>query len=252
MQFDDDIDERFPFADGPEQDGPERGPAKAFTVEVSKEPPAPLSAEELYQRGRTLFLHNPAYARVFLDTVAACDGEIRTLSQLEERIAALPGYAKLKNPPYFPVSWLRDAGALEELYLDAEGKVYEAKDVEILDEDAFDDLVAQYAYRTTDNGRSLAAEFNPARRLTELFDHEPARKEIYLDLLEYLREKRSYPEVEHFLREHGAQHFTAEDGTPLQPSLFVDKLGETGGVAFDGGWMITPEGKELLDTIGKA
>ena len=252
MQFDDDIDERFPFADGPEQDGPERGPAKAFTVEVSKEPPAPLSAEELYQRGRTLFLHNPAYISVFLDTVAACNGEIRTLSQLEERIAALPGYAKLKNPPYFPVSWLRDAGVLEELYLDAEGKVYEAKDVEALDEDTFDDLVAQYAYRTSDLGRKLAQEFSPKRRLAELFEHEPARKEVYLELMAFLREKRSFPEVEQHLRGCDPQILTTEDGTKIQPSMFVDKLGAAGAVSFDGGWMITAEGKEMLDAIGKA
>ncbi len=252
MQFDDDIDERFPFADGPEQDGPERGPAKAFTVEVSKEPPAPLSAEELYQKGRTLFLHNPSYTSVFLDTVVACNGEIRTLSQLEEHIAALPGYAKHKNPPYFPVSWLRDAGALEELYLDAEGKVYEAKDIAELDEDAFDDLVAQYAYRTTESGRLLAQEFSPARRLAALLEEEPARKETYLDLLAFLGSKRSFSEIDRFICEHHGQMLTAEDGTKIQPSVFIDKLGTTGAVEFDGGWMITAEGKEMLDTIGKA
>ena len=121
-----------------------------------------------------------------------------------------------------------------------------------MDEDAFDDLVAQYAYRTTDNGRALAAEFAPARRLTELFEAEPARKEVYLELLGFLRTKRSYPEVEYHLRSRNVQTFTTEDGTPLQPSLFIDKLGETGAVAFDGGWMITPEGKETLDSIGNA
>ena len=252
MQFDDDIDERPMFGDVPGQDDRDRGPMKAFTVEVAAEPPAPLTAEELLQRGRTLFLHNPAYTRVFLDTVAACDGTVRTLDELEERIAALPGYAKHKNPPYFPVSWLRDAGALEELYLDAEGKLYEAKDVEALDEDAFDDLVVQYAYRTTENGRTLADEFSPARRLAGLLDREPARRETYLALLEFLREKRIFPEVEHFLRGRGLQTLTAEDGTLLQPSLFVDKLGETGAIEFDGGWTITTEGKELLDSIGNA
>ena len=252
MQFDDDIDERFAFADGAEQDGRGSGFGKGYTVEVNKEPPVPPSPEERYQRGRMLFLHNPAYIHVFLDTVAACDGEIRTLNELEERISALPGYAKLKNPPYFPVSWLRDAGVLEELYLDAEGKVYEAKDIEALDEDAFDDLVAQYAYRTTDLGRNLAQEFSPARRLAELFEHEPARKEVYLELMTFLCKKRSFPEVEQHLRVHDPQILTTEDGTKIQPSMFVDKLGAAGAVSFDGGWMITAEGKEMLEAIGKA
>lgn len=246
MQFDEDIDERPELAGGPFQDEM-RPPEKGFTLEVAGEPPAPLGPEELYKRGRILFLHNPAYVSVFLDTVAACDGEVRTLGELEERIAALPGYAKHKNPPYFPISWLRDAGALEELYLDAEGNIYEAKDVEALDEDAFDDLVAQYAYRTTDNGRKLAEEFRPANRIAELFDHEPERKETYFKLLSFLRQKRAFSEVEHFMRERDVQMFTTEDGELIQPSTFVDKLGAAGVINFDGGWVITEEGKELLD-----
>lgn len=253
MRFDDDIDERPMFADTSALEGErDRGPMPAYTVEMAKEPAAPLSAEELYQRGRTLFEHNPAYTGVFLDTVAACDGRVCTLGELEARIEALPGYAKHKNPPYFPVSWLRDVGALEELFLDAAGTVYEAKDLEALDEDAFDDLVAQYAYRTTDNGRKLAEEFNPARRLAALLEKEPARKEAYLDLLGFLREKRSFSEIDRFLCECHAHNLTAQDGTTVQPSMFIDKLGTTGAVDFDGGWMMTKEGKEMLDAVKKA
>ena len=252
MDYSDDIDER-PMPMGiPAQDEDGRGMQQGYTVEVNKEPPAPLTPEERYERARTLFLHNPAYSQTFLDTLATCDGQIRTLGELEERIAALPGYAKHKTPPYFPVSWLRDADALEELYLDADGNAYEAKDVENLDEDAFDDLVAQYAYRTTDNGRKLAREFSPASRLAGLFDHEPARKEAYLELMAFLREKRSFPEVERHLRGCDPGILTTEDGTMIQPSMFVDKLGAAGAVEFDGGWMITAEGKEMLDTIENA
>lgn len=229
-----------------------RGGNVGFTVEVSKEPRAPLSPEELYERGRTLFLHNPAYVSVFLDAVAACDSTICTLGDLERRIASLPGYEKLKNPPYFPVSWLHEAGALEELYLDAAGNVYEAKDVETLDEDAFDDLVAQYAFRTTENGRRLAGEFSPQRRLARLLEAEPARRETYLELLGFMREKRDFSQIERLLRGRDVLTLTAEDGVTLQPSVFVDKLEAAGAISFDGGWMITVGGKEMLDAIDEA
>ena len=228
------------------------GSSVGFTVEVAKAPRPPLSEEELYERGRTLFLHNPSYMNVFLDTVDACDGEIHTLGELEERIASLPGYAKLKNPPYFPVSWLKEAGALEELYLDANGKIYEAKDLVALDEDAFDDLVEQYAFRATDNGRKLVSEFSPMRRLASLLEGEPARRDTYLEVLEFLREKRSFAEIERLLRGRDVLTTTAEEGVTLQPSMFVDKLEAAGAIAFDGGWMTTAQGKEMLDTIKKA
>lgn len=235
-----------------EQDEQEHGRDDGFTVEVAKEPRAPLSAEELYERGRTLFLHNPSYTSVFLETVAACDGEARELSELEEFIASLPGYAKLKNPPYFPVSWLCEAGALEELYLDAEGKVYEAADVEELDEDAFDDLVAQYAYRTSDLGRKLRSEFGVDQRLAKLLESEPNRKETYLELLDFMRVKRDFVEIERLLRGHDASVLMGENGMPVKPSLFIDKLGTTGAIAFDDGWMTTAEGKEMLESIVNA
>lgn len=243
--------EEFEDYDVDERGGKGDKALPTYTQEMAKEAPAPLTEEELYERGQRLFLHNPLYHRVFLEILNKCDGSVCALGELEEFVAGLPGYSKLKNPPYFPVSWLRDAGALEELYLDAEGKVYRPKDVENLTEDELDDLVDQYAFGITELGRKLSEEFSPKRRLAELLEAEPARKDTYLELLDFLRQKHGFADIQALLEGRDVLVLTAEEGTPLQPSLFIDKLNETGAVAFDGGWMITAEGKEMLDSIRK-
>ena len=228
-----------------------RGPQKGFTVEVHTQERTPLTEEEKLDRARTLLQHNPSYTRVFLNVLGACDGTAHTLGSLEETIAAMPSYEKLKNPPFFPVHWLHQAFALEEMYLDAQGNLLSAADVAGLDEDAFDDLVAQYAYRTTETGRAVALEFSPARRIQRLLLDEPVRRDTYIELMGFMRQKRSFSEVEALLRGREILSFSAEDGVTVQPSMFVDKLESVGAIAFDGGWETTKEGKELLESKGE-
>lgn len=204
--------------------------------------------EERRAKADVLFRHNPGYRQTFLAILKACEREPQALSDLEEMVAAGPGYEKLRQPPFFPISWLHEAGCLEEQYLDHEGRLYRASDVEDLTEDELDDLVATTAYETTEAGLAVRELFSPARKLTALLDDEPDRADLYQELLDYLQEKKSFAQIEVLIRGRDELITTARDGVKLQPSLFVDKLEAAGVIAYDGGWQITSEGKELLKT----
>ncbi len=197
----------------------------------------------------TLLRHNPSFRRIFLRILDRCSGTTVRLDELERFTEAQPGYGRLRQPPYFPIRWLSDTGALEERYLDAEGGEYSAADLADLDEDAFDELVAAFAYRSTDAGLLAASRFAPARKLSVLLANEQDRADVYLDVLRFVCEKRTFAQIETFLRGHSLFEEVSRGDTPLQPSLFVDKLESAGAVAFDKGWLITPEGKEALNTI---
>ncbi len=208
-----------------------------------------LSFDEKVSRASKLVNHNPSYRLVFLKIIAACVDTAQSLSDLEQLVAAQPGYSKLRQPPYYPIAWLHQNYALEEMYLDAQGKLYTQADVKDLSEDEFDDLVAAYAYRVTEEGIRVAEIFSPSRRLSELLQEEADRGGVYLELLEFLREKRGFAQVETLLRGRPELKDTAKNGQTLQPSMFVDKLEAIGVIDFDGGWQITAEGRELLDSL---
>ena len=206
-----------------------------------------LDAEACRQKAVTLFQHNPNYLNAFLLIVDACDGEAVALSELEARVAEVPSYEKLKQPPFFPVHWLFEVGCLEELYLDEEGQLINQKAIAQLTEDEFDDLVFEFAYRTTELGRTVRKEFSPKTRLAVLFGDEPDRVAVYEDLLRFLYEKKSFAQIEALLRNRPELATTSRDGVKLQPSLFVDKLSATGAIAYHEGWQITEEGKEMVE-----
>lgn len=206
-----------------------------------------LSAnEDAFEKAHVLFQHNPNYRKVFLAILGECSSSPIKLEDLERLIQNLPSYEKLKQPPYFPISWLCDVACLEESYVDHEGALHSGESLLELDEDEFDDLVATFAYQTTPLGSDIRAHFNPTKRLTSLIESESDRQAVYEDLLHYLTEKRTFAQIAAFLDGREELITTSKDGVALQPSLFIDKLDAIGAIAFDAGWQITPEGKEYL------
>uniref|UniRef100_A0A7C9NC87 Uncharacterized protein n=1 Tax=Muribaculaceae bacterium Z82 TaxID=2304548 RepID=A0A7C9NC87_9BACT len=217
---------------------------EAYSAEGERPPTEP---DDALDRASVLFQHNPGFRQAFLRILQRCRDEAVELANLEATVEEVPGYPKLKQPPYFPIRWLHETGALEELYLDSDGRLHDGAEVAELDEDAFDDLVVAFAYRTTELGSKLAERFSPRNRLAQLLADEPDRQQTYCELLAFLTQKRSFAQIEALLRGRDVLVGTARDGIALQPSLFIDKLESVGAVAYDGGWQTTPEGKELIE-----
>lgn len=199
---------------------------------------------------RTMINQNPKFRLAFYEILRACEDRVRPLDELEGLVAALPGFDRLNQPPYFPIQWLAEAGALEELYLDEEGDVHDGAEVAALDEDAFDDLVAQFAYRATETGLGELDALRPSTRLAQLADLEPARAPIYRELLSFCTTRRSFAEINRHMGSLGL--FNRESANPSAPTpgVYVDKLAQAGGIVFDTGWLTTEEGRGYLEGEG--
>jgi hypothetical protein len=132
--------------------------------------------------------------------------------------------------------------------LDAEGRDVTEQRKQGLSEDEIDDLVADFAFKTNDLGKALLEEFSPADRLDDLLAQVPKRRDTYLEVLEFLCEKRSYAQVDELLRGREIlETGPSESDRPMQPSVFIDKLAAVGGIVYDEGWQTSPEGKEYLE-----
>lgn len=226
--------------------------ADCFTVEAGDNEGSKISSftfEEKVHKAETLLKHNPSFRHIFRHVLEYCEYEAVLLADLEDFVGNQPHFATLKTPQYFPIYWLVEAFALEELYVTDDGSLLTAEEVAPLSEDEFDDLVVTYAYRTTQTGIEAAQRFSPRTKLTQLLNDEPDRSSTYLEVLNFLEEKKSFASIEALLRNRAVLQDTSRDGVTLQPSLFVDKLEATGAITYDGGWRITPEGKEMLATL---
>lgn len=224
----------------------------SFTVEVGDNEEPKISSftfEEKVHRAETLLKHNPSFRHIFRHILEHCEHEAVFLTELEDFVESQPHFATLKTPQYFPIHWLVEAFALEELYVTEDGNLLTAEDIAHLSEDEFDDLIVTYAYHTTQVGIEAAHRFSPRTKLSQLLNDEPDRSSTYLELLYFLEEKKPFASIEALLRNRAVLQDTSRDGVKLQPSLFVDKLEATGAITYDSGWRITPEGKEMLATL---
>ncbi len=174
--------------------------------------------------------------------------ERRGLSDIEEHIAGLPEFKSATRDQYSLITELVRHHGLAFYELDVSGCVVTEEDKAGLTENEVDDLVAGFAYRTTDVGREVAARLDPRRRLAELLEAAPRRRDAYLALLEFVREKRSFAEIDSFMRACGVAELSraAGDGG-VQPSVFVDKLERAGAISYDGGWQATDAALEALE-----
>jgi hypothetical protein len=173
-----------------------------------------------------------------------------SLHELEAFILELPEAKSATQPPYFLIQWLADTGALDVFELDTEGKDITDERKARLSEDEIDDLAIDIAYQTNEVGVAVIGEFNTATRLMNLLAIVPERFDTYIEILSFLEELRPYAEVDALLRDRDILMLgRSEDERPLQPSVFIDKLAAAGGIAWDDGWIITEEGKELLESV---
>ena len=208
-----------------------------------------LSYDEKLERSVRIMNQNPNYRSVFFKVLQMCAEGSRTLEELEEYVAAFPGFARLRQPAYFPIHWLEQAYSLEELYRDAEGAEHTREELADLDENEFDDLVTGYSFRTTEVGSAILAQYAPRNLFAEVLGGDALQARVYAEILDVAQQKVGFADIIRHLDAQGLDLGLTADGQPMQPGTYVDRLSGVGAIVFDGGWQCTEEGKELLDSI---
>jgi hypothetical protein len=208
----------------------------------------PLAFEQKVDRTVHLLLSNTLNRPVLYRILSATAAGPLPLFELEEMIQAMPEFTGATQPPYFLIEWLVKTEALSFTEVDAQGMPITDDMRAGKTEDEIDDLIEDMLIEITDVGREALGAFDPQQRLMELLQDIPERYETYVEVLEFLTEKRSYNDIDQLLRDRPVLMSGRERGDrPMQPSVFVDKLAATGGIMFDGGWIVTPEGRALLE-----
>lgn len=199
------------------------------------------------------FIHfEPLIREVDYKTLLFCETR-RRLSEVEEAMAAFPEFKSATRDQFALITELVDHYGLAFYELDAAGNVVTEADKEGLTENEVDDLVVEFAYETTEVGRAVAERLDPRRRFAELVAAAPEREPLYRALMDLLREKRSFAEVDTYVRSAEGAAVLAEAGVGgMQPSVFVDKLERAGVLLYDGGWQTTEAGVEVLDDVRAA
>ncbi len=213
-----------------------------------------LTFEEKVDRVRLALQHNPRFREIHFRTLEFCL-EQQVLHDIEEMIAGLPEFKNCDQNQYRLITYLENAGGLERLELDEDMNIVTEEMKEGLDENEIDDLVAVYAFVTTEAGRAVYEEMRPEKRMDNLRDAFPKRRGAYQKLLAFCKEPRTFKEIDNLLAgsdvlKSGSLN-TATD-IPLQPSVFIDQLERCGGLVWDDGWHITEGGKKFLELLEKA
>ena len=202
------------------------------------------------EKARVLFIQNPLHRPVLYAILRACSEEVWQLEELEVYIQSLAEFKKATQPPFILIQWLKDAKLLDSWGIDHYGADITPERCEGLTPDEIEDLAASTAFKASPTGLLILDEFNPQDRLMHLLNISPARYDTYLEVLEFLQQERPFTELDRLLRGKSVlMDGRAQDEGPMQPSVFVDKLAAAGGIVFREGWIITQEGKELLEKI---
>ncbi|MDR1421702.1 MAG: hypothetical protein LBI64_02420 [Coriobacteriales bacterium] len=238
-------------ADGAVSSGQADGQADERADEQADE--QALAFEEKVARTNQLLLSNTLNRPILLRILGATASGALPLFDLESLIQSLPEFKSATQPPYFLIEWLVDAGALVFVEIDTTGAPITDEQREGKTEDEIDDLIDDIIIEITKVGKEVLAVFSPQQRLLALLEGNPTRTDTYLEVLEFLTEKHSYNEVDQLLRGRPVLRDGRNVGdSDMQPSVFVDKLASAGGIVFDEGWVVTPEGLSLLKSARSA
>jgi hypothetical protein len=231
---------------------PEEAPNEETLNEgpLTEDPSPELLFEAKASRACELLQANPLNRNALYRILGACASKRMLLHDLEAYVLEQPEFKGATQPPYFLIDWLVDYDALDVTEIDHEGNDIAPEQKEGLSEDEVDDLIDDFAFSTNEVGKAVIEEFSPKDRLIELLGIVPDRYDTYIEVLEFLTEKRPLSAVDKLLRGRDVlMSGRKSDDNPMQPSVFVDKLANVGGIIYDGGWQITAEGKELLEAI---
>ncbi|QOS69659.1 hypothetical protein GS424_007435 [Eggerthella guodeyinii] len=218
-------------------------PANKDIAEKKAEPD--LTFEEKVERLVRFMQFEPLIRELDYQILVSCAERVG-LSELEERIASWPAFKAATRDQFALITELANHHGLELFELDEAGNPVLEADKAGLTENEVDDLVAGFAYRITAVGKEAAERLDPERRFRALLDDAPARRDAYLSIVGFLRDKHSFADVDAFLRGQAVVGLSREAGDGgVQPSVFVDKLERAGALFYDGGWQATEAGLKV-------
>jgi len=199
------------------------------------------------------FVQNEPLIRELDVKVLAYCATRKGLTDIEDQIAQYPEFKSAPRDQYHLVMELVDHYGLTFYELDEAGNPVTEDDKSGLSENEIDDLVASFAFETTEVGHAVAEMLDPQRRLQELLAIVPERYDTYIEILEFLREKHSFADVDSLLRGRAVLRVGRQpDDQAVQTSVFVDKLERVGAICFEAGWHITEAGEAFLSTLQAA
>ncbi len=228
----------------------------AELTDVSKapaeEPADEMPFEERLKKLEREAVRHPLHREINYKILRYCQAR-HALAEVEDEIASYPEFRHATLNQHSLIQVLVRAGGLEEFDLDAEGEIVTPEQFEGLTEDQIDDLVATQAYQTTELGDALLEESSAQSRAEKLFEREPERKETYIELLGFIDdEPRTYDAVKNLLDGREVMwRINPNDGCrqKIQASVFVDRLERAGLIVWDNGWVLTSEGRDVLDGL---
>lgn len=172
----------------------------------------------------------------------------QTVDALEPEVARLQrqNFSVLDAP--ILCTLLEQAGGLAKVTPASEPYPVDAGEPQLVEEDGASYYEVRPAppvcWKTTPEGRDLAAGQDPAQALQRLLESEEEYRAVYVDILARCateggmamktldREFKNHPHLQEPRR---------------YASYFIDRLEEAGGVAWTGSWETTPAGHALLD-----
>jgi len=208
-----------------------------------------LTLEQRCERIEQAILRQSLHREIHCKVLAFCR-QRRALNEIESQIQTYPEFKHATQDPCHLILAMVEAGGLQEFELDRNGGEVTPAMKEGLDEDAIDDLVAGWAYETTGAGNLIVSRHTPQARLAELLEAEPRRRNVYIQVMEYLEESpRTYAQVGDLLSQSGALTPFCLDEVGMQPSVFLDKLERAGGIVWDEVWLLTEGGGGFLKDL---
>ena len=205
---------------------------------------------ENYEAVRKALLANRANTLALLGCLRETLEE-RPFREAEEALAGSRAMALTTQTPHALYAMLLKCGAVEaievseESDVDANGSLSDGtKAPEVVDAPC-SDLPAQpvdYLLRTTEIGRAVLDELEPAKRFSELLAAEPdGYGDAYDRVLALCETGASKADIEEALAGHAALSFPKQ----IYPGYFISKLETVDGISWDGTWRTTEAGQRM-------
>ena len=228
---------------------------------------------------------HPRHREIYYQMLQYCVTE-RTVEEVEEAVEGLPAYRSALQSASTLIGVMLDAGGLIYTEYDAEGAVIDDARVEevrratleqrasvagsvlssaesaladaeykaqalALDnaiDDALYGLVEKRTLRVTETGAAVVRLLDPVKRVTSYATSRPERAPLYRKLLEFCLVPRTLEEIKGLLDGDPALAPTEHSGRQaLHASYFIDRMNESGGLQWDGGWVTTSAGRSYLN-----
>lgn len=228
---------------------------------------------------------HPRHREIYYQMLQYCVTE-RTVEEVEEAVEGLPAYRSALQSASTLIGVMLDAGGLIYTEYDAEGAVIDDARVEevrratleqrasvagsvlssadsaladaeykaqalALDnaiDDALYGLVEKRTLRVTETGAAVVRLLDPVKRVTSYATSRPERAPLYRKLLEFCLVPRTLEEIKGLLDGDPALAPTEHSGRQaLHASYSIDRMNESGGLQWDGGWVTTSAGRSYLN-----